>query len=50
MMEQLAGDYETYSSGCWYNPMPTRNLVEDYFVYLEDHPRKTKYISSFGLS
>jgi len=63
MMGQLANDYQMYSSGCWYNPMPIRKQYEDYFLYLEDHPRKTKYflyledhprktkyISSFGLS
>lgn len=50
MMGQLANDYQMYSSGCWYNPMPIRKQHEDYFLYLEDHPRKTKYITSYGLS
>ena len=38
MMSYLANDYRMYSSGFWYTPMPKRNLVEDYFVYLEEKP------------
>ena len=50
MMDRLAYDYQMYSSGYWYGGMPIRKEHEDYFVYLEDHPRKTKYITSYGLS
>ena len=50
MMNRLAYDYQMYSSGYWYGGMPLRKEHEDYFVYLEDHPRKTKYITSYGLS
>ncbi len=50
MMDVLAWNYEMYSMGCWYNPMPLRNKIEDYFVYLEDHPRNAKYITSYGFS